>query len=135
MRRTRIGRSTAAALMAVAVALAAVALATGSSLAGPDPSLEASRSGGRVGPSLLTTENGRRLRPEGRLTQVGDFPTGGALTKDGRFYWAVDAGHGKNDVQVVDVSSNQVVQKLPLPGAYGGIAFSPDGTRAYVSGE
>jgi DNA-binding beta-propeller fold protein YncE len=135
MRRRQIGRSAAAALLAVVVTGAGIGLVTGSSQAGPDLSLEASRSGGRVGPSLLMTQNGRRLRPEGTLTQVGDFPTGGALTKDGRFYWAVDAGHGKDDVQVVDIASNQVVQKLPLPGAYGGIAFSPDGTRAYVSGE
>ncbi len=90
---------------------------------------------GRIGPAYWTTGNGRRLRPEGRMTQVGDLPTGGALTRDGRFYWAVDSGHGQNDVRVVDVTTGAVVQVLPLPGAYGGIAFSPDGATAYVSGE
>jgi YVTN family beta-propeller protein len=90
---------------------------------------------GVIGPAYLLTANGRHLQPEGRLTQVGDFPTGGALTHDGRFYWAVDSGHGKDGVHVVDVATGAVVQILPLPGAYGGIVFSPDGQAAYVSGE
>ena len=90
---------------------------------------------GEIGPAFLLTPNGRALRPAGRLTQVGDLPTGGALTRDGRFYWAVDSGHGKNDVRVIDVATGALVQALPLPGAYGGIAFSPDGRTAYVSGE
>ena len=30
--------------------------------------------------------------PIGRMTTVGQFPTGGALTRDGRFYWAVGSG-------------------------------------------
>src|SRR4051794_22534336 len=90
---------------------------------------------GRVGPSLSTTPNGRALQPAGRMTTVGDFPSGGALTPDGRFYWAVDSGHGHDDVQIVDVRSGAMVQVLPLPGAYGGIAFAPGGRTAFVSGE
>src|SRR5947209_6873844 len=89
---------------------------------------------GRIGPALRVTANGRHLHPIGRLTQVGDFPTGSALTRDGRFLWVVDSGHAKDDVRVVSVASGQVVQTLPLPGAYEGIAFAPDGNRAYVSG-
>jgi DNA-binding beta-propeller fold protein YncE len=79
--------------------------------------------------------DGRVLQPDGRMTTVGDFPTGGALSPDGRFYWAVDSGFGHDDVTVVSVATGKVTQVLPLPGAYGGIAFSPDGTHAYVSGE
>jgi DNA-binding beta-propeller fold protein YncE len=82
-----------------------------------------------------TPSNGRALAPAGRLTTLGNFPTGGALTPDGRRYWAVDSGLGHNDVKIVDVASGSVEQTLPLPGAYGAIAFSADGTRAYVSGE
>ena len=78
---------------------------------------------------------GRELAPAGRITPVGNFPTGGALTPDGRQYWAVDSGHGHDDVKVVDVATGRVQQTLPLPGAYGGVAFAPDGRTAYVSGE
>ena len=91
--------------------------------------------GGRIGPQLGITPSGRRLRPAGRMTTLGDFPSGGALTPDGRFYWAIDSGHGYDDVQIVDVGSGKVAQVLPLPGAYGSVAFAPDGRTAYVSGE
>jgi len=90
---------------------------------------------GRVGPGAGLTANGRRLAAAGRMTTVGDFPSGGALSPNGRFYWAVDSGHGRNDVTIVDTGTGRVVQVLPLPGAYGGVAFASDGRTAYVSGE
>jgi len=90
---------------------------------------------GEVGPAFSETPNGRLLHPAGRMTTVGDFPSGGALSPDGRFYWAVDSGHGRDAVDIVDVATGKLTQDLQLPGAYGGIAFSPDGRHAYVSGE
>jgi DNA-binding beta-propeller fold protein YncE len=88
-----------------------------------------------VGPSTQITSAGRKLDPAGKLTDLGPFPTGGALTPDGRFYWAVDAGRGANAVRIIDVASSDIVQTLPIPGGYVGVAFAPDGKRAYVSGE
>src|SRR3954465_672783 len=114
---------------------AAAALALVMLLAGARAGADSPGSAGRVGPTLSTTPNGRALHPAGRMTAVGDFPSGGALTPNGRFYWAVDSGHGRDDVQIVDVADGRVVQVLPLPGAYGGIAFAPGGRTAYVSGE
>ena len=90
---------------------------------------------GVVGPSTRMMPDGRLLQPDGRMTQVGDFPAGGALSPDGRYFWSVDSGYGHDDVSVVSVATGRVTQVLPLPGAYGGIAFAPDGTHAYVSGE
>ncbi|MEA2293012.1 MAG: hypothetical protein QOE86_651 [Solirubrobacteraceae bacterium] len=113
--------------LVIALLAGAAALPAASALAADAPS-------GRVGPSLRITGNGRLLKPMGALSGVGNFPTGGALTPDGRFLWVVDSGHGIDDVQRVDVATGAVVQVLPMPGAYGGIAISPDGTRAWVSG-
>ena len=84
--------------------------------------------------TVRIANSGRKLAPIGRMTTVGDFPTGGRLSPDGRFYWSVSAGHGQNDVQIVNVASGAVAQVLPLPGSYGQMAFSVDGKRAYVSG-
>ncbi len=98
------------------------------------PAARAADVPGRIGPDLKITGNGRQLHPIGDLTTVGNFPTGSALTPDARYLWVVDSGHGKNDVKVVNVRSGKVVQTLPLPGAFGGVAFTPDGTRAFVSG-
>jgi YVTN family beta-propeller protein len=84
--------------------------------------------------SVVIANSGRKLSPMGRLTTVGNFPTGGRLSPDGRYYWSVSAGHGRNDVHIVDVASGAVTQVLPLPGSYGQMVFSEDGRRAYVSG-
>ncbi|MFI5367179.1 MAG: beta-propeller fold lactonase family protein, partial [Candidatus Binatia bacterium] len=121
-------------------ALLAVLAACGESNA-PSSNSGAQTSGtcsGSPAPSetLITiTNTGLALTPLGRITEVGDFPTGGALSPDGRFYWAVDSGDGHDDVQIVSVASGAVVQTLPLPGAFGQMVFAPDGSAAYVSGE
>jgi len=89
---------------------------------------------GRIGPATHETGNGRVLHPVGRMTKVGNFPTGGALTRDGRFYWAVSTGRGLNDIRIVNVRTHKVVQIVPIPGASGGIAMDPRRNVAYVSG-
>src|SRR4051812_27657995 len=91
------------------------------------------RSGG-VSPANHETGNGRVLHPAGALTRVGNFPTGGALTPNGRFYWTVSTGRGFNDIRIVSTRRNRVVQKLPLPGSSGGIVMDPTRHRVYVSG-
>src|SRR5437763_11848052 len=115
--RTAARRALGAALLAAAVALPA------SGAAQETP-----------GPASSLTVSGRKLEPAGRMTPVGSFATGGALTPDGRFYWAVDAGRGATAVRIVDVATGAVKQALPIPGGYVGIAFAPDGHHAYVSG-
>src|SRR5262249_3100862 len=54
------------------------------------------------------------------------------------FLWALSTGRGRNDVRIVDLTGPQgadkVVQTIPFPGLSGGVAMSPDGRTAYVSG-
>jgi len=76
---------------------------------------------GRCGGDVTTTQSrvtipnmGVTLSPLGRLTTVGNLPTGGALTLDGKQYWAVDSGFGLNDVKIIDMASGVVIQTLPL---------------------
>src|SRR3954470_4973834 len=108
-----------AGLAATLIAFAATAPAAGDDTPGPTSGL---------------TVAGRQLDPAGRMTQVGAFPTGGALAPDGRFYWTVDSGRGATAVRITAVASGAVRQALPIPGGYVGIAFAPDGRHAYVSG-
>ena len=77
------------------------------------------------------------------MTQLGNFPTGGALTTDGRFLWTLSTGRGRNDIRIVRVAPRHgqgnagvggVVQTIPMPGLTGGIAMAADGRTAYVSG-
>src|SRR5438876_248076 len=53
----------------------------------------------------LITGNGRKLDPAGRMTPVGTFPIGGAISPDGRSYWTVDGGRHTAFVHVVDLAS------------------------------
>src|SRR3954463_6458076 len=89
---------------------------------------------GRIGPDLRLLDNGRRLTPYGKLSPLGNFPTGGRVTPNGRFFWTVSTGRGPNDVRIVSVRTGKVLQTLPLPGASGGIAMDPVHPLVYVSG-
>src|SRR3954447_4842806 len=132
-------------LAAAACALTATAIA----LAAGDPT------NGIIGPKNHVQPNGRKLSPTGKLTQLGNHPGGGALTPNGRFLWVADAGRGVNDIKIVDEvpelgcnagskgdscrrraqsKVGRVVQTIRMPGVSGGIAMSPNGKTAYVSG-
>jgi DNA-binding beta-propeller fold protein YncE/phospholipase C len=82
----------------------------------------------------MITGNGRKLDPAGRMTPVGTFPIGGAISPDGRFYWTVDGGRHAAFVHVVDLATGAERQKLPIAGGDNGIVFAPNGRHAYVSG-
>ncbi|MGH2868140.1 MAG: bifunctional YncE family protein/alkaline phosphatase family protein [Solirubrobacteraceae bacterium] len=114
-------------LIATVVAITSVAVAAGVGSGGGQ---------GRIGPRLHLTGNGRLLQPPGQLVTLGHFPTGGAMTPDGRFYWTVSTGRALNDIRIVAVSGKhpRVIQVLGLPGASGGIAIDGRHARAYVSG-
>ena len=91
---------------------------------------------GRIGPSLGMTANGRALNPAGRQTAVGQFPGGAALSPDGKYLWTASIGMRSrpSEVVVVKLSDGSISQRLPLPGTTGYVAFSPDGSKAYVAG-
>jgi DNA-binding beta-propeller fold protein YncE len=113
---------------------AAVALTSAAAAVLLLPAAGALADDGTIGPGLALLGNGRHLQPAGTLVGLGNFPTGGAVTPNGRFYWTVSAGRGRNDVRIVSVATKKVVQIVPLPGASGGIAMDPRRSVAYVSG-
>jgi DNA-binding beta-propeller fold protein YncE len=99
------------------------------------PSTAAAVTGpGVIGPSRALLGNGRHLQPAGTRVGIGNFPSGGAVTPDGGFYWTVSTGRGFNDIRIVSVRSQEVVQIVPVPGASGGIVMDPTQRLAYVSG-
>ena len=88
----------------------------------------------RPSPATGLLPNGRQLAPAGTRVTLGNLPTGGALTADGRFLFTVSAGIGNNDVRIVDTAQHRVCQTLTVPGASGGIALDSVHQLAYVSG-
>jgi len=90
--------------------------------------------GGGIGPGIGVINTGQALHPYGHLVSLGNFPTGGAVTPDGRFYWTVSTGRGIHDIRIVSTASGQVVQVVRLAGASGGIVMDRTRPLAYVSG-
>src|SRR4051794_17118523 len=146
--RARMQRVTRVRLLVPAVVACALA-ATAIALAAGDPT------NGIIGPKNHVQPNGRKLAPTGKLTKLGNHPGGGALTPNGRYLWVADAGRGINDIKIVDEvpelgckagskgdacrkrarsKVGRVVQTIRMPGVSGGIAMSPNGKTAYVSG-
>jgi DNA-binding beta-propeller fold protein YncE len=113
-----------------AVTLALLGLCGG----GAGAAIAAGVSSGRIGPKIATLPSGRHLTPAGALVALGNFPTGGAVTPDGRFYWTVSTGRGFNDIRIVSLADRSVIQTIPIPGASGGIVMDPRQPVAYVSG-
>ena len=83
------------------------------------------------------TPVGFKVTPAGTQTTLGDLPLTTALSPDGKTLLVSNDGQGKQSLQVVDTATSKVVQTLEYasPKAlFVGLAFSPDGTKAYAGG-
>lgn len=121
-------------LTAVAAASLAVISSVGAHPAGPD------ETGARL-------PSGRRVTPAGDQVRVGGFPQAVALSPDGRLLAVADVPEGPQMVSLVDTETllSQTIapfnNKNTPPGdpfapstVFDGLAFSPDGSRLWVSG-
>src|SRR3954454_25117658 len=70
---------------------------------------------GRIGPKNKVQPSGRKLRPVGKLTRVGNHPEGAALTTNGYFCWTVSAGRGRDDIRIVQGASRSKCKKPRKP--------------------
>ncbi len=92
---------------------------------------------GPSGDGTALTPGGYRVTPAGTQTELGDLPLGTALSPDGSTLLVSNDGQGEQSLQVVDTATSTVVQTLTYasPQAlFVGLAFSPDGSKAYASG-
>jgi YVTN family beta-propeller protein len=55
-------------------------------------------------------------------------------TPDGKRLIALNCGHGPHGINVLDVTTLDVIQRVELESAWLGLAWSPDGRTLYVSG-
>ena len=84
------------------------------------------------GPRRLPT--GRTLDPAGVSYDLGSMPLAMALSPDKDRVVVLLNGWREQGIQVVDRPSGRVLQTIPLPAVFLGLAFSPDGRSLYVSG-
>src|SRR5438270_480198 len=66
-------------------------------------------------PAPVVSNFGRLIAPHGRLTRLSFFPTGAALTPDGRYLWTVSAGRYANIVEITRLADGTIVDKLVGP--------------------
>ncbi|RYX85958.1 hypothetical protein EON83_04165 [bacterium] len=89
------------------------------------------------GSTSIQLHNGWKISPVGtRHETMGDLLLGGVLSPDGKWLAFVNGGGAAHQVHLADSSSGKVLVSLPVERAQssGGMAFSPDGRRLYVSG-
>ena len=116
----------------VLVLRSTVALALCLAACQQSPQTNASSATELGGPPRLPT--GARLDPVATAWPVGSMPLAMALAPGGERIVVLLNGWREQGVQVLDRRTGQVVQTLPQPAAFLGLAFSPDGQSLYASG-
>ncbi len=81
--------------------------------------------------------NNWTLTPAGKQTSLGDLPLNSILSPNGRYLLVSNGGAGIQSLQVVSAAESKVIQTLPYYAPHSvfiGLAYSPDGTKAYAAG-
>src|SRR5712692_2798477 len=77
---------------------------------------------------------GVSLDPVSESHVVGNFPLSMAVAPGGERVALLLCGWRQQGVQIVDRKSGAVMQTLPQPAAFLGLAFAKDGKTIYASG-
>jgi YVTN family beta-propeller protein len=89
---------------------------------------------GQCTPSATLLPTGVYVSPIGASIAVGNMPLNFVFSPDRKYLLLSLNGWDQQGIQVLQVSTGQIVQTLPLPSAFFGMAFSQDGKSLYVSG-
>src|SRR6478672_3097375 len=74
------------------------------------------------------------LDAAGTATDVGNMPLALALSPEGDRLVVSLSGWREQGLEVVERGTGRILQRLAQPGAFFGLAFSPDGKELYASG-
>ncbi|MDO8539181.1 MAG: hypothetical protein Q7S40_01975 [Opitutaceae bacterium] len=88
----------------------------------------------RATPNGYELPNGWRLTPVGRHAVVPDYVLNLTPSPDGRSIVALHCGHSPHGLAVIDPTTMEVRQQVPLKSAWLGLAWAPNGKSIFVSG-
>lgn len=77
---------------------------------------------------------GVHLDPAKPLADIGPMALTMRLAPEGDRVVVSLSGYAKQGIQVIDVTTGRVIQDVPQPAAFVGLAFSPNGKELYASG-
>jgi len=78
--------------------------------------------------------NGWRITPFGDVVEMPDLILNLQPSPDGRVMVAIHCGFNDHGLVTIDAESNEAIQRIKVPTAWYGLAWSPDGSKLYVSG-
>jgi YVTN family beta-propeller protein len=87
---------------------------------------------GKNGPNTLLV-SGWKTTPAGRQLASGDMILSGQVSPDGKLFAFTNTGYTRHNLHIVDLSTEKEIATFPMEQAWSGLAFSPDGSRIYVS--
>jgi len=108
------------------ISLGLVALSSGVLLGAERP--------GYLGRGETLLPNGWRIAPAGKHVMVGDLPLGMLVSPDGRWAIITNNGYAKPTLTIVDLDTLSVAGATPIPDAWLGLVWHPDGKRLFASG-
>jgi YVTN family beta-propeller protein len=82
-------------------------------------------------PGGYALPNGWRITPLGTAVETEDLVLNTVTSPD---VVALHAGYNQHGLVVIDTKTEQAIQRIPLPTAWLGMAWSLDGKRLFVSG-
>jgi len=85
-------------------------------------------------PNGYLLPNGWRISPVGDVIRTEDLILRISMAPDGRSVVALHSGFNPHGLVVIDADSREVVQRVPIPSSWYGLAWSPKGDRLFVSG-
>lgn len=88
----------------------------------------------RIGAESSILHNGWTITPAGTQQKTGDMLMGGQFSPDKKLFAVVNAGYNEHHLYLLDAVTGNIKQSFPLPRAWNGVAWSPDGATLYVSG-
>ncbi len=85
-------------------------------------------------PNGYALPNGWTITPAGKSIPAHDMVLNLSMAPDGRSIIALQGGYNDEGLMVIDTATEALVQHLPLPTVWLGLAWHPDGKRLFVSG-